>query len=370
MIDTMRWRLWAEGLPESDYRWKGGAIPPGWSVQEHCGSEFDSWVEDRQGRTSRRDKPVKRSYMRWMYIHDKTGMRVGGTKDVATWVEVSAPRLLYGSNGYLVKDQDELDSAVYRCEEYLRKLIVAPRGQGYTRLDLVWHLAQDPRKGVLFHRLMRHRRIRKSITEYQHQGVEYPGCDRRFRFYDKQLEAHGVPGMVSRPELQMRNDALKDVLGGSKCALPEVSSLGVFDSRLDFAHLYDCYRRFCLGFAPVQFDVSNPVDAQGKRVKPIVALCAMAAREGWEYQGANFMELLENGLLGRSMSKATIYRYKRELKNVLPEKMDFDYSKLLPEGGPPDPVEVPELVRSAYKRGSVSWQAAQKTACEIQATAS
>lgn len=210
MIDTVRFSL--ENVP-----FKGLELP-GW----------EKYVGIRLGDDGESLESVQ-------YKHKETALRIGGQGNLSSWLEVSLPRLFYGSNGILLRPSD-IDSATIAAFDLASHVLVDyVRPEKLTRYDLVHHFLGNAKDYVASLRGLRHQRVRKVAVEWFESGLEWPGTNVYIRLYDKLAEMEKRAGEVQRLEFQLRKKALR----------------AVWDLRkgFDSEKLYQQYRDLCGGFS-------------------------------------------------------------------------------------------------------------------------
>lgn len=186
MIDTVRFKL-------NPVKFKGLELP-GWEMHKHISPGEDGF-------------PIESSW----YQHKESALRIGGTHERSSWLEVSLPRLFYGSNGYLLRPKD-MNSAVTAAFDLASDVLtdyIDP--DQLTRYDLVHHFLGDARDYVCALRGLKHKRVRKVAVEFFESGLEWPGTNVYIRLYDKRAEMERCPGEIQRLEFQLRRKALRSI---------------------------------------------------------------------------------------------------------------------------------------------------------------
>lgn len=237
-------------------------------------------------RSELRDTPppgwqrIRRTYERdcvnvdeTIYSHADTGARIADESrrfvdrdgevlmSTRTWVEASLPRVRYGSNGVLLRSQEEVDASlraldglISEFEEPLStvgpglKLIPGPPRQhpvpyDFTRVDAVWHVQTPTGCGPFLraHAALKHPRLRKGApTHYAGQTLTFQGVDGVLRLYDKRQEQEGKTGDILRIEFQARRKLLCPMLGPERQVLGgrarSIDALGAYRQLASFAH--------------------------------------------------------------------------------------------------------------------------------------
>jgi hypothetical protein len=221
-FDTVRWDL-------AVHPW-GVNVPAGWAERTGTSSTIESGKDQRLNHYK-------------MLQHEQSGLRVGGDAYSARWLEVSLPRLLHGSNGYLLRP-DQIPEAITRVQALLAQ--VAPNASlvELTRADLVVNLFVDRVASIAALRGVRHPRVRGYPKEYFETGLDWVGTRVVVRFYDKGAEMNSAPSDYMRLEFQLRAKALAKApcLWDGKTLIAENAR----------TH----YRELALGFEPKP--VANP----------------------------------------------------------------------------------------------------------------
>src|SRR5260221_12287950 len=63
--------------------------------------------------------------------------------DRVSWVECSLPNVLFGSNGYVIEDQQQLDQAIFKVSDVMSDFAYVSDISDWKvrRLELCWHFA-------------------------------------------------------------------------------------------------------------------------------------------------------------------------------------------------------------------------------------
>lgn len=185
MIDTVRLKVLGP--------WKSGGVPSGWLVTE--GAKVDSG----SGRISNFRA----------ICEARTGFRITGNALEATAVEVSLPRLLHGSNGALLKSEEEVREAFGKMGARMRSVIDlgADYQPALTRLDAAWNCEIDGGVRTVIRSVenARHANVRRATVVYKGESIHWPGTNCRIRIYDKGKEVLGRESNVVRFEAQFRD---------------------------------------------------------------------------------------------------------------------------------------------------------------------
>lgn len=188
MIDTIRVRTASP--------WKGEGCPAGW--RRHAKTELELGPAHRPERV-------------W-YVHEDTGLRAIGNPSGVVNLEASLPRVVFGSNGRILKAEREVQQAfvgMFELAGEVAELGECPSSK-VTRLDAAWNVEVEGgvRTFIVGLEAQRHKDVRKATNVYQGESIHFPGKDQRIRIYDKGLECTGQPSNVVRLEVQYRHKHL------------------------------------------------------------------------------------------------------------------------------------------------------------------
>jgi hypothetical protein len=227
----------------------------------------------------------------------------------------SLPRLVFGDNGKLIKNQEQLDAGL--------NLLFAKAAEigrpttdkfHFTRVDLVWQFQVDVPLFIQAHRNSRHSRIRIDPRLYEKRSLMFKGSEVKIRMYDKVREKFKRDGNILRVEVELHGRRLMEELGGGE----QVTSL-------NFDLCYQAYRRVMLGFE------QSPIP----RKSNIAGLLAAGMRAGWTIGGVPVFEWHT-----MDMSTRHISRLRRQVEALRPTFYQIDWGQLLPADGPPPAIEI------------------------------
>jgi hypothetical protein len=275
MIDTVRFKLGASPIKSAF----------GWQIQE------GTRLSESEGRFV----PYK------LATNTETGLRVGSTDGLASWMEVSLPRIVSGHNGRLLRPH-EINMAYYASVDLASDVVEDVHPEKITRYDLVHHFQGAACDFVDSLRGMKHRKVRKKQIEFFDTGLEWPGKDCHIRLYDKKAESERVAGMIQRLEFQLRGSALLDVW----------SSLGGFDPD----SCYNQYRSLCDGFQG-----SRPVPRLGS----IAELLCILQKHNFRVEGVDIASRFINEKTDRHRR-----RLRAEIQEVKIEYFHANFTEYLP----------------------------------------
>lgn len=180
-------------------------------------------------------------------VQEYRGFRVGGSREAATWAEVSLPRLIWNENGMVIHDQEILNEAWAEFLGLLGQVCDYRKEElSLSRVDLVWQFKGDCGEWAFLFSGVRHARVRRPQVRYS-RGLVWPGDEVHIRMYDKRLERDKMAGDHLRLEFQLRGDRVPALMCGDQ---------------LDFALAYQTYRQLCLGFSGVASvaDIGNQAE--------------------------------------------------------------------------------------------------------------
>lgn len=255
---------------------------------------------------------VETSYR--MFQHEASGLRVGGGEESPRWVEVSLPRLVYGSNGILLKESD-CAVAAERVQELVSQCVSRPQFLELSRVDLVGQFSGDLRQWNEAFRRVPHQRIRRTGLEFFDSGLVWPGKHLHVRLYDKGLEQLGRRSNCVRLEFQTRGKLVPH------------SVLNADRLKIDYHKAYESFRKLCLGFSP------KVVPIIGK-IADLLAWCNAC---GFQNDGMTPTELYL-----RSLSHRQQRRLRAQLSLVELRHFRIDWDSLVPESAPPSFVDFEE----------------------------
>ncbi len=286
MLDTIRIEHFGQWRSE---------ITPGWKDSRYSTS-FTSTLGDvpKQGR---------------LLSDPETGLRVGGREESSRWLEVSLPRLLFETNGYVIRNQGQLEQAISRLNEIAATVTEFQRTSfktRVTRLDLVGQFLVEPADMMAAHRETSHPLIRGRKSHYEGESLHFVGKERHCRIYDKVKEMSKVPGHVTRVEWQLRGKALSSAFGLEHVSMEDLTIEGC----------YQAYRNLCVRFTPTAL----PCDSN------LYDLLSVAGKEGTTVMGLSVFDYWSRG-----KNRKTVSRVRREVAKRRSETFKIDWTELIPE---------------------------------------
>lgn len=327
VVDTVHFN--APHELRSEYIGPERTLPHGWEFSSHRKTVAgdDDHYRESETRT---------------YKHVESGLKAVGDDVRINKVEVSLPRVLHGSNGKLIKSDLELEDALCRALAIVREIAIPtnyepeysicepeysinsgdPDDLGssdekfrFQRVDLVWQFRGNPKDFITAHFHLRHKRVRRATGHYDGQSLYWPGTGFRVCMYDKELELNKRRGDVIRVEVQIRG-------------MPSLRKWFGFEKHLTdlrFDECYDIYRTILCEFNP------SPLPEVGG----LVELLAVGERNGWKHHGVGIFDLW-----AREKNPNYARQVKTKMAKLNLREFGINWSELLPEQGPPEPVEV------------------------------
>ncbi|MBK8478568.1 MAG: hypothetical protein IPL39_20470 [Opitutaceae bacterium] len=97
----------------------------------------------------------------WTFTHRPTGVRIAGPEGFGPFsIQGSLPRLLFDSNGRLIRNQAMLDKALAALADLVGQVSPAVfRILKVRRIELSWHFAGAPEEWVTFYAALKHPKI-------------------------------------------------------------------------------------------------------------------------------------------------------------------------------------------------------------------
>ena len=293
MIDTVRLKVLGP--------WNCSTIPTGWVVSE--GAKVDTG----SGRMAN-----------YRAVCDvRTGFRISGTATDATAVEVSLPRLLHGSNGALLKSEDEVREAFKLMGARMHKVLDlgADYRPAITRLDAAWNCEIDGGVRTVIRSVenARHANVRRATVVYKGESIHWPGVNCRVRIYDKGKEVLGRESNVVRFEAQFREKWVQPFNENPECM-----------GRAAYCALREAVLKLQV--------VEKP------RFGDLAALFAYMEQDGVrDSQGRDVLSIYKAGL-----SRSTRYRIESQIRAARVGFSKVVFSRLFPADVLPPVVEIRE----------------------------
>lgn len=268
-------------------------------------------------------------------IDEASGLRCSFQGTKITAVEVSLPRLLFGTNGKLIDSQKQIDDALKKADDLIAHIATPARPiRNFTRVDLVWHFRSiPPLRFFLAHQHCNFPEIKRKVTEFKINvsrnrfrttGIEWQGDKLRVKMYDKTQfkDENGntfkFPSYIVRVEITLRGQKLRDKL-----------SHGAGVTNLNLESCYRCYRAMLLKFHPEAVaDLSSKEE-----------ILFLALRKG----------IPVFDLLSGTMSDKTLSRLRKKMSKRLLESYQIDWNKLLPAGRLPQKYDAGKIAGPKVK---------------------
>lgn len=227
-------------------------------------------------------------------------------------VECSLPKVLFGHNGRVLENQDQIDAALKKCADILSAIALVPDISLWKpwRVDLVWNFDLPTLALVMAHSALRVPGIHRGATLHNGgEGVSWRGEKSRkmITLYDKARQMR-VPGSALRAEVSLRAVQLGRYFSGKEWR--------------SFEHLYRVYRSIMASIPPVNSTV---------KADSLLEAIALESAE------------IRNRILARLSHKParTFRRYRQQVEAAAAQlEAPFSWADVLPEGTPPAAVHV------------------------------
>lgn len=265
----------------------------------------------------------------------RQGISVGVSNGHITWVAASLPRILFGQNSTLIRNQAQLNDALAKLDSLLAQFgtIVYAR-QHFTRVDLVWQFKRRVARFALSMFRVNHPEIRAEVCLFRNRkgitgiwwksgaksGTGGKGGPLIIRAYDKSDKGIKSPQPVLRIEVQLRGKKLTQKLGNNAPV-----------NRLDIRDCYQAYRNTLLGFTP------NPLPAVSSKNK----LLMLAADE---------LGIPIDELIADFSCDETMRRYRISASAAIASAKFTNLAMLLPPNALPPVVQPGPMVKIGSKR--------------------
>lgn len=231
-------------------------------------------------------------------------------------IEASLPKLLFGGNGRLLTNQEEIDASLDKCAGILSSIALVPDVAEWDarRVDMVWNFDCPALPLIIAHAPLRVPGILHGATLHNgEQGVSWRGGKSRkmITLYDKARQMR-ISGSVLRAEVSLRSHQVQRYLPGDNWRL--------------FVPLYCVYRGLLTSIPPIQsmkaFTFPQAIGPESPEVR---------AR-----------------ILARLAHKPprTFRRYRQQIEAAAGHlEQSFSWAGILPENGPPAGVHVMSQIR-------------------------
>ena len=255
-------------------------------------------------------------------VHKATGIRLQIINEIVVSAQASLPRLLFGSNGVLIKDQSQLSAALSALKTFLSSLMEIKYQPRLTRIDLVWQFVADP---LILCQLLRNWRLphgRRDPREYYGTNVVFRRNKEAIQVYDKGLELYGKSSQIARCELQCRH--LSKFFDVVPYSLDE----------LHFTCCYAAYRKAITEAFPSKIACRDGLEERIKTIDLLVAVCVECERQGHLLAGMNAAQFIQ-----KQMTPKQVRGFKTKLYQQQAALIDWDWAEILPLSGPPTPID-------------------------------
>lgn len=314
MYDTIRGKIrvpWISDLRENP--------PEGWEVKQ-------GMFEDDDGKPQYRRTAV----------HKITGMYIKGDQDFSHVIQVSLPRMMFGDNTELIKNQDELDIAISKLRLMQREVLQFDQLPRWTRLDVVWNFLGIMNEFICTLQNSKHPKVRSAVRVYQNESIQWGGRQTTIQVYDK-LKEKGRTSIstekgktIIRAEVRQKvNSNHKELKTDPYLSLCEKTMGGYIPT---FAKGYKYYRDLMIQLSPKQI----PTFASSR--SPLDFLAYLQANQLTDNQGLNLVDIYM-----RDKSRSQKYRLMKELKGRVLRHKYISFRQLLPEDHPPIPIGLSDL---------------------------
>ena len=302
MIDTVKY-----SIGECVFK----TLPEGW------------WAQTIAGRKNEPNRAnVKKSSSCKTYKHKKTGLSIT-KKDQGTYVEVSLPRLLFGTNSRLITSQSQITDALQMADA-LVSTIATPRipQRQFLRVDLAWQILGNIDKFIFALFGYSYAGIQKPGTIYQHETIQWSSDSMSVKVYDKMREMkkwRAQNGYVLRLELTLRKAKLRKLFG--------VEQL----EELNFSQCYQIFRNHFLMLFPRALP----------KIRKKTDIYALAIKYKWEIDGLPAIAWMLQQLRPdhrrkkiKELSEYSLIFENTDLKRQFPEKGPLPVRKTCFTKGP------------------------------------
>lgn len=266
------------------------------------------------------------------YLHKRTGVWCLGSKTIIRLYQASLCRVLFGENGMLIQNQEQLDDAFQKVQVILstlgRPIDELP---SFTRVDLVWHFPGNPHRYWVAHRNCKHPMGRRDEFQFEYESLRWVGRESTCSMYDKVRKELKKPGDFIRVEWQLHGGKLRQLFNGSRTEPLR---------HLFFADCYSVYRGLMLKFQ----EAHTITLRRGSRMMRDAEICALAAKEGWHSHHVSFFDIFTF-----DMERRSLQRLKKAMAAARPKIHKIDWAVLLPPDHPP--INPPELQVGANNAG-------------------
>lgn len=241
----------------------------------------------------------------------KSDLRIRSKGNDYVEVEVSLPKLLFGTNKKLIHSQAQIEEALAKADKIVEpyaKFVGAPKF--FSRVDLVWHfLSSPPEYFFLAHQHSIHPEVRTKVCTYRERhrisGIEWHGGKTmHVKMYNKTDAELPNAQEIVRVEIMLKWDRLKAKLANHKNI-----------HRLKLNECYQSYRSTLLHFHPRKVPIIKGKD---------LAICHAIAK------GVPVLDLIEH-----TMSNGQLKLLKAKAAKYILDEYKIDWNRLLPKNSLP-----------------------------------
>ena len=309
MLDTVRGKLtrqWKENIHEQ--------IPSGWKIKKGT-------MEGKDGTTLEI----------MTCVHEESGMYVKGDYELSHICQVSLPRLYFGDNTELIKNQDDLDIALDKMRLTLSEVIDGYAWLQWTRLDLVWNHKGRIDEFITALSCSRHPKVRSAVRIYKGESITWAGKKVIIQVYDKLKEKGSIATLPKDGDTIVRSE-VRNYVGRSNTKdekqdlVARLCTPVMGGMKPVFEKCYQYYREMMIQLSPK----SVP---EMKSKSNIDFLAYLYANNLSDNQGMDLTDLYLSG-----KSRASQYRIRRELKAHILRYKFINYRQLLPKETTPPPI--------------------------------
>lgn len=319
MLDTVRGRItipWKKDIFEK--------IIPNWEMSKKL-------ITDADG-TERKTVQL---------IHEN-GMFITGDEKQSYIIQCSLPRVLFGDNTNLIKDENSLNQAFDKMRLQMLEVLEFDTIPRWTRLDLVWNFIGDIDEYIATFQNTKHPSVRNPVRVFQGESITWGGKYTTLQIYDKLKEKGAAGYRTSERRNTIVRCELRKTIRTSKKDLNTKNDLTmqlcepVINGYLpNFNKLYKYYREQVTLLSP------KSIPSIASR-SPLDFLAYLQANQLKDHNDTPLVSLYLS-----QRSKASKYRLMRELKARVLRYKFISFNAMLPEDRTPTPIGYNDLAKSA-----------------------
>lgn len=183
-------------------------------------------------------------------VHDDPHIYAYGCDGKLKKAKFSISEVLHGSNGVLIKNQQEIDAALTRAKDILSPLCSPQVTFGrFMRIDVAHHIECEPAKMLAFLKTLTIPKIRKSLFRHQDNAVQFLGSNYTVSVYSKTHQRQNRSGIPHNRPLDPAETHLRLELQAKNWGAVKET----FDTQygtLVYDELWRGYRRFFASIPP------------------------------------------------------------------------------------------------------------------------